>query len=196
MDFNIDEMRQQMAILQNKLDNQTIVNDRFIRRSIKHSVSTINKRYLVISLISLAMIPYGYWAFVKLNGLSIPLWIASCVMMLMVVAFCFFNGRAMRDNKLVDGNLQDTMHKVAAAKKRDANWLWIGIPMVLAWAAWVGWEMAQKMDADQLKYFMPFFIICIVVGCAIGLKVHFKTQRHYRDIIEQIEDLEETEKTN
>lgn len=72
MDFNLDEMRQQMAILKNKLDNQTIVNDRLIRRAVKNSVSTINKRYLVISIIAFAMIPYGYWAFVKLNGLSIP----------------------------------------------------------------------------------------------------------------------------
>ncbi len=103
MDYELDEMRQQMAILKDKLEKQTIVDDRVIRRAIKHGVSTINKRYLVISIIALAMIPYGYWAFVKLNGLSIPLWIASCVMMLMVVAFCFFNGRAMRDSKLTDG---------------------------------------------------------------------------------------------
>ena len=188
-DFNIDEMRQQMAILQHKLDTQTIVHDRTIRRAIKHSASTINKRYLIISIIALAMIPYGYWAFVKLNGLSIPVWIASSVMMLMVVAFCFFNGRATRDSKLMEGNLQETMRKVATAKKRDANWLWIGIPMATAWAGWVGWEMVQKMDAQDWKIFVPFFIICLVAGIIIGLTVHFKTQRYYRDIIEQIEDI-------
>ena len=137
------------------------------------------------------MIPYGYWAFVVLNELSISLWIASCVMMLMVVAFCFFNGRAMRDPQLAEGNLHDTMHRVANAKRRDSNWLWLGIPMVTAWAVWVGWEMAQKMGADEFKYFMPFFIICLVVGIIIGLTVHFRTQRHYRDILEQIEDAKE-----
>ena len=52
MDFELDEMRQQMAILKNKLDDQTIVNDRLIRRAVKNSVSTINKRYLVISIIA------------------------------------------------------------------------------------------------------------------------------------------------
>lgn len=190
MDYELDEMRQQMAILKDKLEKQTIVDDRIIRRAIKHSASTINKRYLVISIIALAMIPYGYWAFVILNGLSIPLWIASSVMMLMVVAFCFFNGRAMRDSQLVEGNLHDTMRRVAAAKRRDANWQWIGIPMVTAWAVWVGWEMAQKMEIEDLKLFMPFFIICLVAGILIGLAVHFKTQRHYRDILEQIEDAE------
>lgn len=189
-DLELDQMRQQMAILKDKLEKQTIIDDRIIRRSIKNGMSTINKRYLVISIIALAMIPYGYWAFVIINGLSIPLWIASCVMMLMVVAFCFFNGRTMSDPKLVDGNLHNTMQRVAAAKRRDNNWLWIGIPMAMAWAAWVGWEMAQKMGGENFKYFMLFFIICGVGGILLGLAVHFKTQRHYRDIIEQIEDLE------
>ncbi|MDY6411613.1 MAG: hypothetical protein SPL28_01295 [Bacteroidales bacterium] len=189
-DFELEEMRQQMAILQNKLSNQNIVNDRFIRRAIKHGMSTINKRYLVISIIALAMIPYGYWAFVVINGLSISLWLALSMMMLMVVAFCFFNGRAMRNSQLADGNLRETMRQVAAAKRRDNNWQWIGIPMALAWSIWVGWEMAQKIGAD-IKFFMPFFIICIVAGIIAGLTVHFRTQRHYRDIIEQIEDFED-----
>ena len=191
MDYELDEMRQQMAILKDKLEKQTIVDDRIIRRAISNGASTINKRYLVISIIALAMIPYGYWAFVMLNGLSVALWIACSVMMLMVVAFCYFNGRALRDPMLAEGNLHDTMHKVAAAKKRDAKWQWIGIPMATAWAVWVGWEMAQKLGADDFKFFMPFFIICTVTGVLVGLAVHFKTQRHYRNIIEQIEDAEE-----
>ena len=110
---------------------------------------------------------------------------------LMVVAFCYFNGRALRDPMLAEGNLHDTMRRVAAAKRRDAGWQWIGIPMATAWAAWVGWEMAQKLGADDFKFFMPFFIICTVTGVLVGLAVHFKTQRHYRNIIEQIEDAEE-----
>ena len=190
MELELDEMRQQLAILKDKLDTQTIVNERFIRRSIEHSVSTINKRYLVISIIALAMIPYGYWAFVKLNGLSVALWLATCVLMLAVVGFCFFNGRAMRQRDFVSNNLLDTKRKVVAAKKRDALWPCFGIPVALAWTAWAGWEMARKMDSEFFNNFVPWFIICITVGLLVGLAVHFKTQSHYRDIVEQIEDVE------
>jgi len=189
MDFNIEEMRQQMAILQNKLDNQTIVNDRFIRRAVKNGVSTINKRYLIISIIALAMIPYGYWAFVKLNGLSIAFWLASCALMLAVVIFIIFNGYQMRKKDFVSGNLLDTKRKVAAAKKRDAIWPWCAMPVAIAWAAWGGWETGQKFE--NVDFFIPFFIICVTVGIIIGLVVHFRTQRHYREIIEQIEDVEQ-----
>ncbi len=190
MDYELDEMRQQMAILKDKLENQTIVNDRFIRRSIKRGVSTINRRYLVIGIIALAMIPYGYWAFVMLGGLSVALWLASCLMMLIVVGFMIYNSRDMRDNTLMNGNLLDVKCKVTQAQKRDANWLWFGIPMALAWGAWAVYEMSQKMGDNE--YIVPCCIVGVLVGALIGLKVHFKTQSRFNEIIEQIEDLQDT----
>ena len=190
MDYELDEMRQQMAILKDKLENQTIVNDRFIRRSIKQSVGTINRRYLVLGIIAIAMIPYGYWAFVMLNGLSVGLWLTMCVLMLLVVGFMFYNSRDMRDRDLMNGSLLDVKRKVALAKKRDGNWPWFGIPVAVAWASWAVYEMAQQTGGSE--YLVPCCIVGIVVGALVGLKVHFKTQRHYRDIIEQLEDLEDT----
>ena len=190
MDYELDEMRQQMAILKDKLENQTIVNDRFIRRSIKRGVSTINKRYLVLGIIALAMIPYGYWAFVMIAGLSVALWLASCLMMLIVVGFMIYNSRDMRDNALMSGNLLDVKRNVTLAQKRDANWLWFGIPMALAWGAWAVYEMSQKMGDNE--YIVPCCIVGVLVGALIGLKVHFKTQSRFSEIIEQIEDLEDT----
>ena len=190
MEYELDEMRQQMAILKDKVENQTIVNDRFIRRSIKRGVSTINKRYLVLGIIALAMIPYGYWAFVMIAGLSVALWLASCLMMLIVVGFMIYNSRDMRDNALMSGNLLDVKRKVTLAQKRDANWLWFGIPMALAWGAWAVYEMSQKMGDNE--YIVPCCIVGVLVGALIGLKVHFKTQSRFNEIIEQIEDLQDT----
>ena len=190
MDYELEEMRQQMAILKDKLENQTIVNDRFIRRSIKRGVGTLNKRYLVIAVIALAMIPYGYWAFVMLNGLSVGLWIAMCVLMLAVAGFIYFNGRVLRDDNLMGGNLVEVKRKLALAKKRDGNWPWFGIPVAVAWASWAVYEMAQRTGGNE--YLVPCCIVGILVGALVGLKVHFRTQRHYRDVLEQLEDLEDT----
>lgn len=190
MDYELEEMRQQMAILKDKLESQTIVNDRFIRRSIKRNVNTINRRYLVMAIIALAMIPYGYWAFVMLNGLSVALWIAMCVLMLAVAGFIYINGSVLRDDNLMGGNLVEVRRKLALAKKRDGNWPWFGIPVALAWASWAVYEMAQKTGVNE--YLVPCCIVGIIVGALVGLKVHFKTQRHYRDVLEQLEDLEDT----
>lgn len=191
MDYEFDEMRQQMAILKNKLDSQMIVNDRFIRRSIEKGVGTINRRYLVLGIVALAMIPYGYWAFVMLNGLSVGLWLSMCALMLIVVGFMYFNSRDMRNHELMNGNLLDVKRKVALAKKRDANWLWFGIPMAIVWASWAIYEMSQQIV--DTRFFVPCCIVGVIIGALVGLKVHFRTQRYYRDILDQIEDLETTE---
>ena len=190
MDNELEEMRQQMAILKDKLENQTIVNDRFIRRSIKRGVGTIKRRYLVIGIVALAMIPYGYWAFVMLNGLSVALWLTMCVLMLTVVGFMYYNGRDLFDNDFMGGNLLDVKRKVTLAKKRDANWLWFGVPAVMLWFGWFLYEESQKVGFSQ--GILLFFIFCMIAGLLVGLSVHFKTQRHYRDTIEQIEELEDT----
>ena len=190
MDNELEEMRQQMAILKDKLESQTIVNDRFIRRSIKRGVSTINRRYLVLGIIALVMIPYGYWAFVMLNGLSVGLWLAMCALMLIVVGFMYYNSRDLRDDDLMGGNLVEVKRKLALAKKRDGNWPRFGIPVALAWASWAVYEMAQPTGGSE--YLVPCCIVGILIGALVGLKVHFKTQRHYRDVLEQLEDLENT----
>lgn len=45
----LEEMRRQMAILQAKLDKETIINDRLLRESMKNNYSSIN-RYLNASV--------------------------------------------------------------------------------------------------------------------------------------------------
>ena len=51
----MNEMRQQMAILKNKLDRQEIVNDRIIRRSMKRNVGNIRRRYYFVIALALLM---------------------------------------------------------------------------------------------------------------------------------------------
>ena len=67
--FELEEMRQQMTTLKNKLDQQEIVNDRLIRHSMKKTAGNINRRYYMIMVLCLLMIPYSYWAFF-LSGFS------------------------------------------------------------------------------------------------------------------------------
>ena len=58
--FDLENMRQQMTTLKNKLNQQEIISDRLVRRSMKNEVNTIARRYYIIMTIGLFMIPYGY----------------------------------------------------------------------------------------------------------------------------------------
>ena len=73
--FDLENMRLQMDTLKKKLNQQEIVNDRMIRHSMEKTAGNISRRYYFIMAVCLLMIPYSYWAFVMLNGFSIPFWI-------------------------------------------------------------------------------------------------------------------------
>ena len=187
-EFELEDMRQQLNTLKKKLEKQEIVNSSLIRQSMKKNVVGINRTYLWLSVLCVLMIPYCYWAFVMLSGFSIAFWIGTCVFMLVCFFYTLWNGKELRDNRLLQEDLLEARRKIAAAKKRDSQWLLYGIPMLLLWIAWFVYEVYQKGGSEEVTGF--FYGGCVggIIGAIIGLKVHFKTQKQYQEIIDQIED--------
>lgn len=187
--FDFENMRQQMTTLKNKLNKQEIVNDRLIRRSMRNEVNTIARRYYIIMAIGILMVPYGYWCFVKLGGLSLFFWIVTSIFMLVCAGATYYTCRKINDPHLMNRNLVEARKKVASAKKFEANWLFFGIPAVVLWFAWFMYE-SYKIHGDALSSGF-FWGGCIggIIGAICGLSLNFKTQRQFQDIIDQIEDL-------
>ena len=182
-------MRLQMETLKKKLDQQEIVNDRMIRHSMKNTANTISRRYYFIMAICLLMIPYSYWAFVMLNGFSIPFWIFTCIVMLVSFGGTFYNSRKLSDSNMMTNNLVDVRRRMASAKKFDANWLLIGIPLAVVF---LGWFMYESYLLHPNAFFNGLFWAgCIggVIGAIWGFSLHIKTQRQYQEILDQIEDI-------
>ena len=187
--FNLEEMRQQMTTLKNKLNQQEIVNDRLIRRSMRNEVSSITRRYNIIMAIGILMVPYGYWCFVKLVGLSIFFWIATSIFMLICAGATFYNSRKISDPGLMSHSLVEARKKVISAKKFESNWLLFGIPAVILWMGWFFYEIYQIQGGDFNNGFFWGGCVGGIIGAIIGIKIHLKTQHQYQDVIDQIEDL-------
>jgi hypothetical protein len=187
--FELEAMREQMNTLKKKLDQQEIVNDRFIRHSMKKTAGNISRRYCAIMVLCLLMVPYSYWAFVMLSGYSIPFWIFTCIVMLTSLGATYYNNRNLSDTNLMTNNLVDVRRRMARAKKFDADWLFIGIPLVIVFLGWFMYETYQ-LNEDALRNGL-FWGGCIggVLGAIGGFSLHFKTQRQYQEIIDQIEDI-------
>ena len=188
-DFELENMRQQMTMLKNKLNDQEIVNDRFMRRSMRNEVNTITRRYYIIMALGLLMVPYGYWCFVKLSGLSIFFWIVTSIFMLVCTGATFYNSRKISDSGMMNHSLVEARKKVASAKKFEANWLLFGIPAVILWMGWFLYEVYQIHGGASGNGLFWGGCIGGIIGAICGTSIHFKTQRQYQDIIDQIEDL-------
>lgn len=188
-EFNMEEMRQQMTILKDKLNKQEIINERMMRKAMKKNVVDINRRYLIIASVGLLMIPYGYWAFVMMGGMSIGFWLMCSFGM--IVSFCYtlWNGKDLRDKHLLDTDMLTARKKVARAKKRDHDWLKFGIPFGIIFILYFAYEAYRLYGVDGNWQLIIVGVVCALIGCAVGVKLHFNTQRKYQDIIDQIDDL-------
>ena len=56
--FELEDMREQMSTLKKKLNQQEIVNDRLVRRSMKNEVNTITRRYTIVMILSVLTVPF------------------------------------------------------------------------------------------------------------------------------------------
>jgi hypothetical protein len=187
--FDLENMRQQMATLKNKLNQQEIISDRLVRRSMKNEVNTIARRYYIIMAVGLFMVPYGYWCFVKLCGLSYFFWIVTSIFMLICVGATFYNSRKISDPELMSHSLVEARKKVASAKKFESNWLLFGIPAVILWISWFFYEIYQIQGGDFNNGFFWGGCVGGIIGAVCGIKMHFKTQRQYQEVIDQIEEI-------
>ena len=81
-----EEMRQQLDILKNKLDNQTLVNDKLIRQSMLNKMSFM-KKYTWVSFLVLLFIYYGYNEVRILFNMS--WWFYGFTVLVMTFSVCF-----------------------------------------------------------------------------------------------------------
>ena len=176
-----------VSTYEKKLQHQAIVNDQVFRRSMKRNVMSINRRYMFISILCILMIPYAYWAFVVMAGMSFYFWLATAVLLLVSFCYTIYNGRNL-NSRLVERDLVDARMKVANAKKLDANWLKIGIPLTVLWLAYFFYEQYRISNGDDWKHMVAAGAIGAIVGFAIGLQLHLKIQSDYKQIIDEIDD--------
>ena len=180
-----------MATLKKKLDKQEIVNDHIIRQSMKKAAGSINRTYLWLIVLGLLMVPYGYWVFVKELNFSIAFWIGTSIFMLVCTGANYYNKRNVNDANLMSNNLVDARRRMVRAKKFENDWLFVGIPLLVMWLAWFFWE-AYKINNNLFNEPISWgACVGAVIGAAIGLSIHFKNQRQYKEIIEQIDELTE-----
>lgn len=187
--LELDSMRQQLSTLKNKLNEQEIVNDRLVRRSMRNEVSSITRRYYILTVLSVLMVPYSYWSFVMICDFSNAFWIGTSVFMLICGGATIYNALKINDPGLMSHSLVEVHRRVASAKKFDADWLLFSIPTVLLWLGWFFYEVYRQNDGVLVEGLFWGGSIGAVLGACIGLRIHFKTQHQYQEIMDQIEDL-------
>ena len=197
MTNNIDskemlEMKEQLSLLIKKLDKETIVNERMIRRSMKEKADRLSRRLIVEILVSLIMIPFFICVLPNLSKVSMPFCIFSAGFFALGVLYVFYMYLRFRPQKFIEGNMIEARRDTLNFKKQTLRWTYcIGIPFLVVYIAWFVYEKMQYYQGEILKIVLVSALIGFLIGGAIGINIFLKDLRATDEILMQIEELEE-----
>lgn len=190
----LEQMREQLAILNKKLANQQIVSDQLIRQSMKNKMSWI-KKYVWGETFAMPFIILVFLMFVLWFNLS---WGPFILMTLMLIVAVVFDHRInmISDDEFLSGNLRQTALRLTRMKKLRLRYELWAIPVVVVWVAWLSYDIYSHTPVEGVMHYafkggLVGALIGAVLGCAVGLYVVYKMQRTNDEIIQQINELED-----
>lgn len=183
----LEEMRAQLTVLKNKLDKETIINERLLRDTMKRKAKTINANAWVSVGAGIFVILWAIFFLPEL-GLSWYFVIATIVMMLVCIFFTYKQHKNVND-KTMNGDLL-TVAKVMKKLKQDyQNWLKYAFIMIAIWLPWLATEYCLILkDWKKCVFVVSGLFVGAAIGAFIGLRMHKSVIRNAEDIIKQIEE--------
>ena len=187
----LQQMKEQLAILTQKLDKETIVNERLMRQAMKDKASWLRRRFIIKGIADLILLPYFIWLAPGLLGLSVGFCIFVSLFILLALGCDYYINTRFRPEKFVYGNLLEARQDTLMLKKFYANWLkFIGIPFIVVFFTWFIYDIAQVIHGEELKGALGGMAIGTVIGSIVGIYRYRKTQRTADEILAQIEEMQ------
>lgn len=181
------EMKEQLSILNQKLEKEKIVNDRMMRRATKEKISKMQRHALIKAIAIAFAIPYTCWV---THWLGFSPWFCAFTFAALVIALYadYRIHRNLRANEAMQGNLMDVRKKVLHIKQAYGDWIKFSIPILIVWLTWFVYEIYQQPDIPQEAIFAGIGSGGIFGGI-IGFLEYRKIQRSADEILQQIEDM-------
>lgn len=182
----LNEMQQQLRQMKEKLEGESIVNDKLLRNAYRKTLGNLQRKALWQTIIGvLAML----LCLNLLNvGFSIPFVIATEVML----AFCLV-ATIIINNRLpnMSTDLVTAAKGIVRFKKGYVNWLWIGIPLLILWIGGMVYEIYAngKFPAELRAPMLIGLGVGLVIGGALGLMMRHNILSKSDETLAQIKDL-------
>ena len=192
-DFNeLEEMRQQIKALKEKVERNGVLNERLVRKSVQDKMKSIHKT--VFKLFAMVLFAIPLWLFIKYqHDLSWYYTIFTILMMLVSVFFDWYVNR-IDEGKMGD-DMKETANKLLKMKKQRALQEKIALFLVVPlWLVWTVFEFRSSItDPVMANGLLIGMIVGVVIGLIVGLSIYFRMQRKNDEMIEEIESITEEE---
>ncbi len=189
----LQEMKEQMALLKDSLRKEQIVNDRLLREAMHGKVERIHRKAWVVGLCALYVCTFGIWSFHKL-GLSWYLIGATVAMMIYSVVKTIIIHRRLAANNVMTDDLRTVAHAAKRLKEDYIRSLYGGMAMVFVWFIWLAMEIlfGQTVYAESSIMvrggMLGMLFLGGVIGFLLGYRMHRRVLSLCDDIIRQVDE--------
>ena len=188
----LQEMKAQLELLTKKLERETIVNERLIRRSMKEKANTLSINIVIESLVCIIMIPFFIWILPQISPHSMYFCAFSVAFMMLALCYNYYMYHEFHTKDFSEANLIEARKATLKFKRLTRRWTYcIGIPFLMVFIPWFVYENAQAYKGEMLELVLIFAAIGLLIGGVIGIYQFNKTLRTTDEILMQIEELEE-----
>lgn len=186
----LDEMRQQLSLLQHRLDHQVEISDRQMRKAVTSRVASLRSFHnmgIVFSIVCALFVIFG----VHEQGVRLPFLVATIVLFTLNTVSGFFLQARKQDCRTASDMIA-AARSMQRYKTLNNRYLACGIPVVIMWAIWYVYEICLVAGYTTTKAFLGLFVCCLVGGVIGGLigyyTFHRPAMRRADKIIEQVEE--------
>lgn len=183
----LEELREQAAILKNKLENENIVSEEVLRKAMKHKARTINNNAWISVAASILVILMAVFYFPQ-SGLSIWFSIGTIAIMLVCDVFTWKYHKNL-NSKTLNSDLLTVAKTAKKLKENYRNWFKYSITLCAVWFVWYSIEMTLHCRSWREALLTIVLLAAgTVLGMIIGLRMHRKVISTCDEIIRQIEE--------
>ena len=194
LSHELEQMRTQIGMLKQKLEQQAIVNDMHIRNSMKSKISDLNRTILGTIFAGIFAVIFAPVTF-YVQGCSLIFVIATAIMLAVCLGLTIvqkINLGSMME--LSQDNLVETARKLSKVRTHYKEWYRIAIPMILVWVGWMIYEMVNTIGIESPTA-IGFYCgagVGLLIGGIIGSRINRKVVRQANEILAQIEELQQS----
>ena len=183
---HMEELKQQFAILTDKLESQEINNERLLRTVMKTKMKSINKYYYWALFLGLPVIVFCFQSFYNEGRISLLFYVSTLLLAVLDTMGGIIINK-IGNNQWQEADLLTARQTLVQMKQRRKKVEIISIPLVMIWLSFFVLEVFRSTtDALMLS---TLAVIGGMVGLGIGLLAYRKTQRTNDELIQEIDQL-------